>query len=266
MGFVNKITTGIMGPSVIDSFTGQGAADAATKAAQIQAGSAREGINYQKEKDIQARSDLLPFTNIGLQNTNRYQSLLTPQGQTDYLMNNPLFKFAMDKLDRTSNNTFLGRGKLGDATGQLVQNAFIAGQPLLQQQTGNVFDAIRLGQNSAAGQATNSLDSAAKVNDLTTAIGNAQASGQIGVANARAQGTQNLIQAGTMAAMFASDRRLKRNISRAPDCGKYKTYFYQYVWSDAWYRGVMSDEVRAITPSAVITDASGYDRVCYGEL
>lgn len=259
----------------LDAFTGVTGAKAAENAAQLQAQSGQNALDYQKQSDAQARADLSPFVNFSTrsnsQNTQPGQvaqtqanfdpaaylaanpdvaaspyysknpylhyiqngqnegraftaipgattvggnysadspigqlsNILTPQGQTDYLRSNPLFQIAMDKLDRISNNTFLGRGKVGDATGQLVNNAFIAGQPLLQQQTGNLFDSVRLGQNSAAGQATGTLSSASNVNNLTTGIGNALAAGQVGAANAQAQGAKNVVSAGTtIASLF----------------------------------------------------------------
>ncbi len=256
MGFVSDVISG---------FTGSKAADASEKGAELQAQSGREAIDYQKQKDAQARTDLQPFTSFGSNNLAPLGSLLTAQGQTDYLRSNPLFQIAMDKLDRTSNNTFLGRGKLGDATDQLMKNAFLAGQPLLQQQTGNLFNAVNLGQSSAAGQANTSLAGANNVSDLITGIGNSNAAGGIGAANAQAQGSQNIALTAGLAAML-SDRRLKRNIKYSGNHGPYKTYLYQYLDSDQWYRGVMADEVKVINPGAVITHDSGYDLVNYGAL
>lgn len=115
-------------------------------------------------------------------------TILTPEGQSAYLKNNPLFTLALNNLDRQSNNAYLGRGKLGSASNQLVNNAFLAGIPLLQNQTSNLFNAVNIGQSSAAGQANNTLLSGQNIANTIEGAGNAQASGIIGAGNAAAQG------------------------------------------------------------------------------
>ena len=247
------------------NLSGMGAADAAAEAADIQAASGREAIGLARETRDIARNDLAPFRNFGQSNIGGLQSLLTPQGQSDYLRQNPLFNMALDNLDRSSNNTFLGRGKLGDATDQLTKNVFLAGQPLLQNQTANLFNAVNMGQSSAAGQANTSLQSGQSINDLITGIGNSQAGALVGGANARQGGAGSFFNAfGPLLA--SSDRRLKRHITPAGKYGPYNTYRYQYIWSDDWYLGVMADEVKLINPRAVMTDAAGFDLVNYGVL
>jgi hypothetical protein len=257
MGFVKN---------VINGFVGNTAADASRDAADLQAQSGREGIAFQRETRDLARTDLAPFTGLGSSNIGALQTILTPQGQSDYLKQNPLFTMALDNLNRSSNNTFLGRGKLGDATNQLTKNVFLAGQPLLQQQTGNLFNAVNLGQSSAAGQANTALDTGNSVSDLITGIGDAQAAGGVGAANAQTAGANNVAQTAALAALFFSDRRLKRNIKPVGTERGYHVYHYQYLWSDQWYRGVMADEVKMINPRAVIPHTSGYDLVNYGAL
>lgn len=247
------------------NLSGMGAADAAEDAAKIQAASGREAIGLARETRDIARGDLAPFRTFGQGAIDPLKALLSPEGQSDYLRQNPLFNIAMDRLDRSSNNTFLGRGKLGDATGQLVNNAFLAGAPLLQNQTSNLFNAVNLGQSSAAGQANTSLQSGAGINDLITGIGNSQAGALVGGANARQGGASSFFNAfGPLLA--SSDRRLKRNIVKAGIYGPYTAYRYQYLWSDDWFLGVMADEVKQINPRAVMTDAAGFDLVNYGML
>lgn len=249
------------------NLSGLGAADAAADAADIQAESGREAIGLARETRDIARADLAPFRNFGQSNIAAAQAMLTPQGQSDYLRNNPLFTAAMDNLNRQSNNSFLGRGKLGDATGQLVNNAFLAGIPLLQNQTGNLFNAVNLGQSSAAGQANTSLQSGESINDLVTGIGNSQAAGLVGGANARQGGASSFFNAfgGAFGSML-SDRRLKRNIVPRGTRGKYNVYEFQYTWSDDIYLGVMADEVAVINPAAIVKHPSGFDMVDYGKL
>lgn len=180
------------------------AADAAGNAADTQQQSARDSIAYQTQTRDMARSDLQPFRQFGQDSLAPLSSMLTQQGQTDYLRNNPLFKIGMDKLDRASSNTFLGRGQVGSANNQIVQNAFLAGQPLLQQQTNNLFNAANLGQSSAAGQANTALTTGAGVASTLEGAGNSRAAGIIGAGNAQAAGYQGIGNAfGSAAGAYA---------------------------------------------------------------
>lgn len=75
---------------------------------------------------------------------------------------------------------------------------------------------------------------------------------------------------GGIASMFKfSDRRLKTDIK---NIGKTQNglpwYSFRYIWdsvdSQVQY-GLMSDDVKAVNPSAVKVHSSGYDMVCYSE-
>ena len=150
-----------------------------------------------------------------------------------------------------------------------------------------------IGQAAASGQAANIGSAGANISNLQTGIGNVQAAGQVGSANALAGGInsasqmymlQNLLgsggsgsggsgvgsntysdaAAGMMASGGASDPRLKKNIKLV---GKtvhdLNLYTFNYIWDDSkTYRGVMSNEVEIIMPGAVTKD-SGYDMVNY---
>lgn len=152
----------------------------------------KEGRAFTPNADA-TRSSNLPASGYATDSPlGMLSNLFTQQGQTDYLSNNPLFKIGMDKLNRTSSNTFLGRGQVGSANNQIVQNAFLAGQPLLQQQTNNLFNAANLGQSSAAGQANAALTTGAGVAGTLEGAGNSQAAGIIGAGNAQAAGYQGI--------------------------------------------------------------------------
>lgn len=73
--------------------------------------------------------------------------------------------------------------------------------------------------------------------------------------------------AGASAAAAASDRRLKKNISRIGtlDSGL-GVYKFDYVWGGGKWVGVMADEVENIFPEAVIVHPSGYKMVNYSML
>jgi hypothetical protein len=66
--------------------------------------------------------------------------------------------------------------------------------------------------------------------------------------------------------LMASDRRLKRNIKRI---GTHNTGIGIYTWNYIWGApgvGVMADEVEAVIPEAVLTDANGFQMVDYSKI
>lgn len=71
----------------------------------------------------------------------------------------------------------------------------------------------------------------------------------------------------TIAALFASDRRLKTDIVKLyerPD--GLGVYLYRYLWSPLRFIGVMAQEVLAVKPEAVVALPSGFLAVDYGRL
>jgi hypothetical protein len=74
-----------------------------------------------------------------------------------------------------------------------------------------------------------------------------------------------LAQAGATA--YASDRRLKENIRKIGQLANgLFVYLFNYKWNKEEQIGVMSDEVRAIMPHAVVVMPNGYDAVIYDEV
>jgi hypothetical protein len=76
-----------------------------------------------------------------------------------------------------------------------------------------------------------------------------------------------LLQGGAAMYTAFSDRRLKTNIELVgtdPASG-FNLYEYEYTFLPGkTFRGVMADEVEAVIPEAVFTDANGYKSVNYG--
>ena len=67
--------------------------------------------------------------------------------------------------------------------------------------------------------------------------------------------------------LIYSDVRLKREVLLLETLSNgINLYRYQYRWSDTEYVGVMAQEVAAVVPEAVSTDADGYFRVDYRRL
>jgi len=251
----------------IGALTGQDAADASQEAAKLQQQLGLEGIEEVRLAREQQRADLQPFTEFGAQNLPFAQEFLfDPQSQFDFLQSNPLFNLALENANRQTQQSAAARGRLsaGDTLQQLSNNVLLAAQPLIGQQSQNIFNALQLGQSSAAGTGAGALSSGTQIAELNTQIGNALAAGGVGAAQAQQQGAQNLLSTGAgIAGAIFSDRRLKTDIKRVGELDNGQgVYTYKYVGSDLTVMGVMADET---DPSAVI-EVNGYHAVKYGEL
>lgn len=96
---------------------------------------------------------------------------------------------------------------------------------------------------------------------------------EVAKANAQAQANNSLMGGlfglgGTLGSAFIlSDRRMKTDISWI---GTHPIgvglYSFRYLWGGPEQIGVMSDEVRAVRPDAVIVGADGFDRVNYAAI
>jgi len=153
----------------------------------------------------------------------------------------------------------VGFQQVAGAQRQDFTNQLVAQQQNLSQRQ----QLLGLGQASAAGVGAQGQLGASQASGLLTGIGNAQAAGGIGAANALAQGSQNVLQVGGFLAGAFSDRRLKKNIKLIGKTqGGNNWYSYDYIWGES-SEGVMADEVKHIK-GAVIRHESGFDMVNYG--
>lgn len=263
MGFFSNLGNLFPNPGeqVLGGLTGQTAADATLEGARIQAGVGREGIELQRETRDQLIGLQQPFLKFGegqigaLQgalsnNTNpllglfnqtastdpqnaafdRLQELNTPQGQTDFITNNPFFdQLAGEAQNRLFSNAAargkvgsggtaaalqerlfgIGSGLLNQERANLSQTAGLTGdlqsnrlQQLLSgvginadvsnQNINNLFRGVGLGQNAASLTGTGVQNAGDNITNLLTGIGDSQAAGGIGAANAFSQGGANI--------------------------------------------------------------------------
>lgn len=73
--------------------------------------------------------------------------------------------------------------------------------------------------------------------------------------------------AGGFGALFSSDRRLKKGITRVGTLANgIPVYSFEYIWGGGQQVGVMADEVEKVLPEAVITGSDGYKLVNYSML
>lgn len=209
MGFFSSVAKGIGGGFGLDSaldfvdgtILGGDAADAASQAAQLQGASADKAIALQRESRDLARADLAPFVEFGQGNMDALSLLLTGQGQADYLQSNPLFDLALDRTNKASLSSNAAQGLLnsGNTLNELNNNALLTAMPLLQNQQNQLFNAVNMGQSSAAGQANTALATGNSLADLTTQKGNIQASGIVGSQGAQQAAFNNLLNLGGQA-------------------------------------------------------------------
>lgn len=204
----------------IKAFTGQTGAEASIKAAKMQVDAAREARE-------QLRSDLAPFTQMGVDLAPGVSRLASdPTAQMDFLTNNPMLSALQNQAQERIFANQAARGKLGSGgTQQALQESFLTmGNQLIDQQLNRQLPLLSMGQSSAAGVGAGSAD-------LITQAGNAASAGQMGAAQAQQQGAQNMAQLGAgLLAMFMSDERLKTNITKVGEHNDINVY--EWEWND----------------------------------
>ncbi len=249
MGFLSNLFDGIFGdPS------------APKDAAAQQREFSERAIAETREAREQARTDLKPFADAGRETIPGLQELVTnPNAQLDYVQNNPFFKAMADDAQARIFNNQAARGKLGSGeTAKALQNSMLLlGNDLVGQNIGQRQNLATLGANSAAGQASTTVNAGAGISNLLTGIGNANAAGIIGAQNQKAAGANNAIGAGLGIAKLAlSDARTKRDIVPVGKTyGGTPLYRYTYKHDDTEtpHIGVLAQQLEESQPDAVVT-------------
>lgn len=248
-------------------------------------------LGFQKESLETARSDLQPFRNVGTSqisplrdDINSLSSLISdPNQQLDFIQKNPFFEALAGDAEQRLFANQAAKGKVGSGgTAKALQNSLLLlGQDLLNQninqRSQNInqrTNLLTVGANAAAGQATASQNTAAgqssalqgtaagsaaaqqrfgsNISNLITGQGNALAAGEVGAANARAQGIENALKVGS-SILTLSDRRLKRDIERIGTLDNgIPVYRYKFKGGDKINVGVMAQDVEKVNPKAVI--------------
>ena len=159
-------------------------ARAANEAAEGQQGA----INEQRTARDQAREDLMPFTEIGLEAGEQLKSLLAdPSQQLDEI--NPIVDILRNQGFEQIQETAAAGGRLsaGGTLKDLTQfNTDLATTvvPQLQQQKFNqLFNLLGIGQNSAAGQGSATLQTSSNIGNALGNIGNINSNRVIGQQN-----------------------------------------------------------------------------------
>jgi|GEM_PF-3356814 len=264
-GFVGDVLGGVGLDDTVDAFTGQAGADAAREGARLQTQAAMRGIDVSDAAQRRLEETLAPFVSFGSDLAlPRAQQLFGADAATAVL-DSPILRAIQDDAEARILAGQAARGRLDTGeTSELLQDAFLrSSMGLLGQERGDILNALSLGQSSAAQQGFSGVQNANRTSDILQNIGNVQAAGGIGAAQAESQGLQNLIGTGlTAATLFASERKNKRNITLTGiRSDGVRMYRYQYKWSDKWYTGSMVDE----NPHAVV-DCGTYKALDYARL
>jgi hypothetical protein len=196
MSFVSDVVkAGSFG--LIDPMEGaDAAAAAAQRAAGIQEAGVERGIGEIRGAEERALGFLSPFQQVGQQGIQQAGFLTDPQAQFEFLQNNPLFQQALSQAERGTKGMAAARGRLsaGDTLQQLSQNVLLSASPLIQQQKASIADLLNLGTGVAGRQAQTVTGTGASVADLMGTGAAARAAGEVGAANAQAQGIQDMTQ------------------------------------------------------------------------
>jgi hypothetical protein len=246
----------LTGKDMHDSLTGKTAADAASNAAAIQAQSGKDAIKSQEKALRTIRKDLAPFKDAGARQLPGLEGLINdPNQQLSFIQNNPFFNALAKQAEQSLFANQAARGKVGSGdTASGLQNALLLlGNDLVQQSIGDRFNIATMGQNAAAQTGTMTQNSTNSITDLITGIGNAGAAGQIGVANASAQGASNAMAiGGGLAKIFLSDRRMKCDLEKiGVHPAGIPIYSFRYVGGMQKVIGVMAQDVEKVVPGAV---------------
>lgn len=196
-GFVSKVTDAIG----LTNYGDQKKAVDKTMNAQI--GASNQQLEYQKEADVTQAQRLQPFVDVGLSSIDPYKAMMTPQGQMNYLTDNPMFDAAVNKQNEELKYASAagGRANSGDIRNALFQNYLASGTEFVDRQINRLLSAIGIGQSSAARQAANSIGLANNMTDIVGNQGDIRASGIMAgqnINNAATSGGTNLLMQGAM--------------------------------------------------------------------
>lgn len=188
-----------------NDITGRSGQVAARDASLAQVARGEEASGEVRGFGEQAQGFFDPFSGIAEQGVGLAQAFGDPQADFQFLQQNPLFQLALENANRQTGARAAAGGRLqaGDTLEQLSQNVLLSAQPLLSRRDQQTRDLLNLGFGVAGQQAGIAQGTGLTLADILTSIGATEAGGIVGQANARAQGTGNILNiAGSIAGGF----------------------------------------------------------------
>lgn len=245
--------------------TGRDAADAAIRAAEIQAEAVEKGIGEVRAGREQAFGMLSPFQEAGTAQLPGITSLVSdPQAQLSFIQDNPFFQSLSSQATRELAAKQAAGGKLGTGgTAASLQERLLGlGTGLVNQNIQQRMGLANLGMGAAGQAAQTAVGTSGSIADLIGSAGAAQAAGQIGAAQAKQQGLQNILGIGALA---LSDVRHKKDIQKITEMYGLPVYRFKYIDDDEEQVGFMAHEVKELFPDAV-KEVDGKMYVDYGRI
>jgi hypothetical protein len=272
---------GIVDDILGTDLSGEKAAGAAKKAADIQSASGQEALSV-------LRQDLAPFTGAGTEAASMLLGSLLQPVSAGEVTGDPFFQALATEQARgdIAARSALGLGGSGGTEELLQRNLLLLGEGFRQNKQAEqqakfnqLFNVSQLGQASAAQTGLTGAD-------IITSAGAAQSAAPLAEAQAAGQLTSGLMQmggaalGGYLAAPAAgaalgggsaiaggstmstfSDSRLKNSIVRVGSDESGNVYEFSYNGVNGRYRGRIAQELQTIRPDAVSVHESGYLQV-----
>lgn len=202
MGFLSDVVGGL---------TGSTAADAAKDAARIQAEAIRSSMAYMQpfyQSGVTAQNQLMKLLGLGGDTqAEGYGSMARDFGMQDFQAD-PGYGFRMSEGLKALERSAAGRG--GAASGAAMKGITRFGQDLASQEYQNAFNRYMANRQARLSPLQNLMGvgagAASGLMGGTRDVGEAQASGIVGAANARQQGINNMLNLfGTSAAALSGN-------------------------------------------------------------
>lgn len=154
---------------------------AAKKQGAILTAAQNEAIKQQQEQQALAVEQQQPYSQFGKQNLASLQGYLTPEGQSAYLENSPIFQAALKQNQQQLEKQAAVRGRTGagDVKQSYVNNYLATAMPYLQMQGQNLFNAVGVGQNASSNLSNLYARQGMTAEEQQQALGNIGA-GQVG--------------------------------------------------------------------------------------
>lgn len=245
-----------------DPFFGGAASAAATDAAEMQVAQADRALAAQVLANDQARADLSPFKEAGAAGLPLLSGAISDPSSR--VLNNPFFQSMAADQEKRLLSSAAARGKVGSGgTGDdLQRNLLLLGNQFAQQDIANLQNLANTGLNAAAQTGASAQQGASAVGGILGNIGNAQAAGAVGAANARAQGGENALGLGVGLLSALSDIRLKENVKYSHTQDGIRMYDWDWkeealeIVGDQVAHGPIAQELMKTHPDRVFMDES----------
>ena len=180
---------GIRTPTeTLEDFSGVTGADAAKTAAELQEQFGREALAEQDISQRRLEETLAPFVGFGTDLIPQFQGLFQPTASGSAAANQNI-----TDLTQFADDLILDNPAINPNARSILQTGSLLNAPaMVSRERGDLLSALGIGQASAAQQAAGGLETGLNRVDLLSQIGNVQAAGGIGAAQAFGQGGQNL--------------------------------------------------------------------------